>query len=125
MFLHWPQRFRNAFRGIAVAFGRDWTLMEHLLAAAIAVALAAILRVSLAEWCLVFLCLGSVLGAEFFNTALEELAPAIDRKQNEQLGRALDVAAAGVFVMALAAAAVGACIFFFRLGVLAGWWIAA
>jgi hypothetical protein len=74
------------------------------------------------EWCLLGLCVGAVIGAELLNTALEQLAQAIDREHNPQIGAALDMSAAGVLVVALAAAVVGAAVFLNRLGILLSWW---
>ncbi|HUE70474.1 MAG TPA: diacylglycerol kinase, partial [Pirellulaceae bacterium] len=100
----------------------DWTLSEHILCAAFVIAAGVALRATLAEWCLLALCVGAVLGAELFNTALEQLAQAIDREHNPQIGAALDMAAAAVLVVALAAAVVGATVFGYRLGVMLAWW---
>jgi diacylglycerol kinase len=122
MFRTWPARLRHAFRGLAAAWKKDWTLAEHLLCAALVMTTGAVLRVSMIEWCLLTLCIGVVIGAELFNTALEQLAPAIDREHNPHIGATLDLSAAGVLIVALAAGVVGMLIFVFRLGVLLGWW---
>ena len=122
MFVRWPARFRNAFRGLFLAWKKDWTLAEHLVCAAAVIAAGVILRATLLEWCLLALCIGAVIGAELFNTALEQLAQAIDREHNPQIGAALDMAAAGVLVVAMAAALVGAAVFGHRLGIMLAWW---
>jgi diacylglycerol kinase (ATP) len=124
MFLRWPARLRNAFRGLAIAFRKDWTLSEHLVCAAVVIAAGVALRATLAEWCLLGLCVGTVIGAELFNTALEQLAQAIDREPNPQIGAALDMSAAGVLVVAIAAAVVGGIVLLNRLGILLSWWSA-
>jgi diacylglycerol kinase len=122
MFLRWPARFRNAFRGLAIAWRKDWTLIEHLVCAAVVFATGLGLRATLVEWCLLMLCVGTVIGAELFNTALEQLAQAIDREHNPQIGAALDMAAAAVLVVAIAASLVGGGVFGYRLGVMLSWW---
>ena len=124
MFFRWPARFRNAFRGLFLAWKKDWSLAEHLLCAVLVVIAGMLLRVGLVEWCLLGLCVGTVIGAELFNTALEQLAQAIDREHNPQIGAALDLSAAGVLVVAIAAAVVGATVFVNRLGILLSWWAA-
>lgn len=124
MFRRWPARLRNAFRGLAIAVRKDWTISEHLVCAALVIAAAAALRATLVEWCLLALCVGAVIGAELFNTALEQLAQAIDRQHNPQIGAALDMAAAAVLVVAIAAASVGGTVFGYRLGIMLAWWTA-
>lgn len=124
MFLRWPARFRNAFRGLAIAFRKDWALSEHLVCAAGVIAAGLALRATLVEWCLLILCVGAVIGAELFNTALEQLAQAIDRQHNPQIGAALDMAAAAVLIVAVGASVVGGTVFGYRLGVMLAWWSA-
>ena len=70
MFVRWPARLRHAFRGLAIAFRKDWTLAEHLICAAFVVTAGWALRATLVEWCLLALCVGAVIGAVLFNTAL-------------------------------------------------------
>lgn len=124
MFRRWPARLRHAFRGLAIAWRRDWTVSEHFVCATLVIAAALALRATLIEWCLLALCVGAVIGAELFNTALEELARAIDTEHNPRIGAALDMAAAAVLVVAIAAAVVGGTVFGYRLGIMLSWWAA-
>jgi diacylglycerol kinase (ATP) len=110
---------------LVLAWKKDRALAEHLTCAVGVIAAGVFLRVSLFEWCLLVLCMGTVIGAELFNTALEQFAPAIDREHNPQLGAALDMSAAAVLVMALSAAAVGGMVFVYRLGMMLAWWASA
>lgn len=57
------------------------------------------------------LCIALVITAEALNTAVEELADALHPDEHPGIGRAKDVAAAGVLVAALLAAVVGALVF--------------
>jgi diacylglycerol kinase len=118
----WPEKFRDAFRGLWLAVRSERSFAVHLPMAAAVAIMAALLRVSLAEACLLGLCVTIVLAAEVFNTALEQLARAIDRERNEHIAAALDLASGAVLVAALGAAGVGAAIFAYRGGVFAGWW---
>ena len=61
------------------------------------------------EWAVVGLCVIVVLVAELFNTAMEELAKAVDPAFNPQIRDALDVASAAVLVAAFAVALVRWC----------------
>ena len=83
----------------------------HLLAALTVVILAAWLGMSVTEWCLLTLCIGIVLAAETFNSALESLARAIDHQYNEHVREGLNIASGAVLWTAVAAAVVGAVLF--------------
>jgi len=69
------------------------------------------LGVSPSEWAILGLCIGSVLAAEAFNTALEQLADAVSLEPNERIGRAKDLGSAGVLIAALCSAVAGVLIF--------------
>ncbi len=107
----WPGKFYDAFRGVFVAVVTQSSFVPHFAAAALAVALAAWLDVSVTEWCMVTLGIGLVLIAEVFNTSIEALAKAVGRYPDDNLRDALDVASGGV-MMAVFTAVVLACIVF-------------
>lgn len=83
----------------------------HLFSAALVVVMGWGLKVSPSEWAVLTLCIGSVLAAEAFNTALEQLGDAVSLEPNERVGRAKDLGSAGVLVAALFSAVAGALIF--------------
>ena len=68
-------------------------------------------RVTTLEWCVLGLCIATVLSAETLNSAIESLARAVTQEQNEHVGRSLDAAAGAVLLMAIGAACVGGVIF--------------
>jgi diacylglycerol kinase len=114
----WLRKFRDAFRGLALAFGSERSFRVHL-PMAVAVLIAGMaLRVSLVEACLLGLCVTIVLAAEAFNTALERLAKEISREDNPGLRAALDIASGAVLVTALGSAFAGIAVLGFRLGLL-------
>ena len=94
----------------------------HLTMAAAVTVAAVVLRVSLIEWCVLVLCISTVIGAEMFNTAFESVARAITQEYNDDVRNALDIGSGAVLLMAVGAAAVGSTIFVLRLGVWLGWW---
>lgn len=98
--------FAFAFRGLA-AFAREPNARIHLAAGLAVSALAAWLRISRADAALLALAIGLVLTAEALNTALEALADRVAPDHHALVAKAKDVAAAGVLLAALAAAAVG------------------
>jgi diacylglycerol kinase (ATP) len=118
----WSSKFRDAFRGLWLAFCSERSFTVHLpIAAAVAVA-AVVLHVGLVESCVLALCVALVLVAEIFNTAVEFLAREITPDQRPQLAAALDMASGAVLAASLAAAAIGSAIFSYRLGILLEWW---
>ena len=78
------------------------------------------LDATLLEWCVLLLCIATVLTAEMFNSALESLGKAISREPDRQIGEALDIASAAVLVASFGAAVVGAAIFIHHLLPLVG-----
>jgi undecaprenol kinase len=71
------------------------------------VAVAAMVRVTAVEWCLLGAAIGGVLVAELFNTAIESLSRAIDAGNHPRIRDALDIASAAVLVASLTAATIG------------------
>lgn len=109
------QSFVYAFRGISWLLGREHNAWIHVAAAALACVLGGSLGISRVEWCLVALCIFSVLAAEAFNTAVEKLADAAVPRQDRLAGLAKDLAAAGVLLTSIGAAIVGLLVFGPRL----------
>ncbi len=103
--------FRYAFRGIAHLFKEEHNSWIHITATILVVAAGIWLKLSLPEWLLVVFAIGIVFVAEIFNSALENLGDAISTERNEKIGKAKDLAAAGVLVAAFAAAIIGLLIF--------------
>ena len=118
----WKDKFRDAFRGMKVGVRGQTSFTAHFVASAAALGLAAVLRCELLQWCVILLCITIVLAAEMFNSALESMGKAVTRRQDPDLGNALDISAAAVLIASLGAAGTGAVIFVYRVGVLLGWW---
>jgi diacylglycerol kinase len=119
---HWLEKFANAFRGIRAGTRGQGSFAFHLLAAILVVAAGVLLKVDLIEWAVLALCIGGVLTAELFNSALEAMARGVSRRPDPDLGEALDIASAAVLLASLAAAAAGSIVLGHRLGSLLGWW---
>lgn len=112
----WTRRFGDALRGIAVGIKGQPSCYVHLVAGVAVVAIAAIMRVSHIEWCVLIVCIVMVLGAELLNGAIEHLAQAVDECENARLRDSLDIASGAVLTVAIGAAAVGGIIFIRHLG---------
>lgn len=119
---HWSNKFRNAFRGIHVGIRGQSSFYVHFVIAVLVEIAAVVLRVNLLEWCVLLLCIGVVLTAELFNSAIESCAKAITSDFDDNVRNALDIASGAVLVASIAAGVVGATIFVFRLGFWLGWW---
>lgn len=113
----WLEKFAGAFRGIRLATHRQSSFLVHVVMAILVVVAGAVLGVSRVEWCLLLLCITSVLAAETFNSSLEWMGKAVDRDHNSDLGVALDIASGAVLIGAIGAASVGLIVFLFRLGI--------
>ncbi|NPD30309.1 diacylglycerol kinase [Eggerthellaceae bacterium zg-1084] len=83
----------------------------HLGAAALVVVAGLVLGVSAVEWAVLAVCVGSVIGAECLNTAVEFVVDLVCPQFDERAGRAKDCAAGAVLVVAVAAAVAGLAVF--------------
>ena len=63
------------------------------------------------EWVAVLLCMGLVIGAELFNTAIERLVDLVSPQWHPVAGRVKDIAAGAVLVCAVVSVAVGLIVF--------------
>ena len=96
-----------AFQGLGFVLRTQHNAWIHLSASLAVVGAALFLGVSRMEWCWLVVAMGGVWCAEAFNTAIEELANAVDYEPNPMIGRAKDAAAGAVLIAALAAAIIG------------------
>ena len=119
---YWPEKFRNAFRGLKEGVRDQSSFFVHFFAAAAVIMAAAMLEMDLREWCLLLLCITIVLVAEMFNSALESLAKAVTDQLDPHVGRALNIGSAAVLIAAIGASIVGTIIFGNCLRGLVDWW---
>jgi diacylglycerol kinase len=111
----WRRKFGDAFRGLKFGIRGQSSFFVHFFFAALVVVAAIVLRCSLEQWCLLVLCIGVVLTAELFNSAVETLFRGLDEPTKQRVWPCLDIAAAAVLIASLAAVAVGALIFLSQL----------
>lgn len=80
--------------------------------AAMAVIIAGIvLGITRTEWIMVVMCIGTIIAAELFNTAIEKLVDLVSPERHPVAGRVKDIAAGAVLICAVAAAIIGLIIF--------------
>jgi diacylglycerol kinase len=103
--------FKHAFNGYKVVFRSEHNAWIHIAMSFAAIALSFYLEVSNSEWIAVVLCIGIVISAEIFNTAIEHIANFIQPNQDIKIKHIKDLGAAGVFTTALASFIVGLIIF--------------
>ncbi len=110
-FNHRLASFRHAFAGIATLLREQHNSRIHLAATVAVIALGAYLDVSRQDWLALLLAIAIVWVAEALNSALEYLADAAVPDQHPLVGKAKDVAAAGVLLASVIAAVVGLLVF--------------
>ena len=103
--------FRYAWQGIRQCVGREQNLSFHLIATVVVIGAGFAFGITRGEWTAICLCIGLVISAELFNTAIERLVDLVSPQRHPLAGQVKDIAAGAVLVCALAAIAVGLIIF--------------
>ena len=111
----WRDKFREAFRGVKLGVRGHSSFFVHFFCAALVVAAALVLQCALVEWCVLVGCIGAVLTAELFNSAVETLFHGLDVPTKQRLCGVLDITAGAVLVASGTAAVVGVLILGSRL----------
>ncbi len=107
--------FKYAFRGILDLFLSHPNARIHLLATLAVVAAGFYFGLSAGEWALIVLAISCVLAAEAFNSALEYLTDLTSPQQNPLAGKAKDIAAGAVLILAIGAVVIGCLVFIPRV----------
>ncbi|MDR1783998.1 MAG: diacylglycerol kinase family protein [Dysgonamonadaceae bacterium] len=107
--------FGYAFQGIATLFREEPNAVIHLLITVVAIVLGFFLKISLGEWLAIIICIGLVLSMEALNTAIENLSDFSTKEKHPIIKKAKDLAAAAVFICAMASLTVGIIIFLPKL----------
>ena len=111
----WRDKFKVAFRGIKLGVRGHSSFSVHFFFTALVLAAAIVLQCELLEWCVLLGCIGFVLTAELFNSAIETLFRGLDETTKERTWQALDIAAGAVLLSGLFASAVGGLVLLNRL----------
>ena len=107
----WRDKFKEAVRGVKRGVRGHSSFSVHFFFAILALALAAVLECAAWEWCVVIGCIGVVLTAELFNSAIETLFRGLEAEARDRVYGCLEIAAGAVLVAGLTSAAVGTIIF--------------
>ena len=103
--------FGYAWQGIKSCIGKEQNLSFHLIASAVVVTAGFAFDITRTEWMILLLCIGVVIAAELFNTAIEKLVDLVSPGRHPLAGQVKDIAAGAVLVCAAAAAIIGLIIF--------------
>ena len=105
------QSFRYAFKGMILLFKKEHNAWIHGIAMLSVIAMGFYFSISNSEWIAVILCIGIVLAAEAFNTAIEIICDYIQPDHDKRIEYIKDLAAGGVLFTAISAFCVGLIIF--------------
>lgn len=107
----WRRKFAAALRGLGLGIRGHSSFFVHFFCAALVIVTATVLRCEVWQWCVLVGCIGLVLTAELFNSAIETLFRELDQQTRDRAWPALDVAAGAVLMASLTAATVGLIVF--------------
>ena len=107
----WRAKFGDAFRGLKFGVRGQSSFFVHFFFGALVLAAAAVLRFEAWQWCALVGCIGLVLTAELFNSAVETLFRGLDEQGKARAWPALDIAAGAVLLASITAGIIGTIIF--------------
>ena len=105
--------FGYAWKGIQSCVGKEQNLSFHLIAAMAVIIAGIVLGITRTEWIMVVMCIGTVIAAELFNTAIEKLVDLVSPERHPVAGQVKDIAAGAVLICAVAAAIIFKGLFFY------------
>src|SRR5437588_10421517 len=92
----WRRKFGDAFRGLKFGIRGQSSFFVHFFFTALVITAAIVLRCSPEQWGLLIGCIGFVLVAELFNSAVETLFRGLPEEGRAHAWPALDIAAGAV-----------------------------
>jgi len=111
----WKEKFGDAFRGLKLGIRGHSSFFVHFFFAALVLAGAVALHCEWQHWCLLLGCIGMVLTAELFNSAVETLFHGLDPASKARTKACLDIAAGAVLMASVTAVLIGCIVFLQRL----------
>jgi diacylglycerol kinase len=116
----WRDKFRDALRGLKFGIRGHSSFSIHFFFAVLVLLAAVVLKCNRFEWGLLVGCIGMVMTAELFNSAVETLFRGLDEEMRERSWKSLDIAAGAVLLASLTAVVVGCLVFVPKLAALLG-----
>jgi diacylglycerol kinase len=117
----WRDRFHVAFRGWKFGMRGQASFAVHFFFVVLVLGAAVVLKCSPVEWCVLLGCIGLVLTAELFNSALEALFRGLPDEVKSRAWPCLDISAGAVLMASLTAAIIGLIIFLSHIPSVATW----
>lgn len=115
------RRLQTTLRGVRRGIRGQSNFFVYFFFAALALVGAVALSATLADWCLLVLCIAGALTAEMFRTAIAAVAqPWVD--EDPRVAEGLEIAAGAVLIAVFTASVIAATVFVHRFGDLMGWW---
>lgn len=109
------EKSKNAFfcaiKGIGQAIKTERNLVFDIFVAIIVIILGFVFKINFSEWIICILSVGLMLFAELMNTAIETVVDMYTREKNNMAGKAKDISAGAVLVLAINVAIIGGIIF--------------
>lgn len=103
--------FGYAWHGLYSSIGKEQNLSFHLIATVLVIIAGFLFHITRTEWLVILLCIGMVISAELFNTAIERLVDLVSPQRHPIAGQVKDIAAGAVLVCACIAVIIGLIIF--------------
>lgn len=110
-FIDRGRSFQYAWQGVRDFMRTQHNAIVHALATVAVAICGCMVNVSGSEWTILLLAIAAVWAAEIFNTAIEKLCDVVSPQRDERIRLIKDLAAAGVLITSIAAAAAGLIIF--------------
>jgi diacylglycerol kinase len=93
-------KFGNAWKGILTGIQHRSILIQMILGLC-AVAAGLIMKLTAVEWCLVVICIGSVIGTEMLNTCIEKICNMYSMEYRSDIKIIKDIAAGAVLIVSI------------------------
>jgi hypothetical protein len=108
---HVYQAMKSAFKGLIFCFKSEANVRRHGVLCLGVIGMGFYFSISSLEWCLCMLCIGSVMAAEYLNTAIEELTNLVEPNSHPIAGRVKEISAGAVLFLSIISVIVGNIIF--------------
>ncbi|WP_186575752.1 diacylglycerol kinase family protein [Aquibacillus kalidii] len=103
--------FRYAVNGVFHAFQKELNFKIHVFTTSVVCIAGFIFRLTMMEWAIILLTIGSVLSFELINTAMERAMDYLAPEIHPMVGLVKDLSAAAVLVAAIVSFIIGCLIF--------------
>ena len=103
--------FKYALNGLWHLWKTEINFRIHIFASITVTTLGWLVEITRTKWLIIIICVGIVLGAEAFNSAIERICDVVSPEKNIQIKIIKDLSAAAVLIVSVMAAIIGLFIF--------------